>query len=286
MGSPAGVNLVAFSGGVDSSLVAYLVHRAFPGSSVACLGRSASLPDDQLRSAQEIARSIGIPLEQVFPGEGRHRDYVANTGMSCYHCKSHLYEALQLVASKAATLQDVTLFNGTNADDMLDATRVGLVAAKEYAVRSPLAGPDFVFYAIIVIIVIIVITLAGFTKEEVRAAARNAGLANWDHAASPCLRSRLQFGVEATEEHLARVEAGEQRVREILGTPVQENLRVRYLAGGKARIELEVATLQRVEAQSGTLSRELQDALLELGFKGVSTKAFRSGSLSGHVPAA
>jgi len=265
MGSPAGVNLVAFSGGVDSSLVAYLVHRAFPGSSVACLGRSASLPDDQLRSAQEIARSIGIPLEQVFPGEGRHRDYVANTGMSCYHCKSHLYEALQLVASKAATLQDVTLFNGTNADDMLDATRVGLVAAKEYAVRSPLAG---------------------FTKEEVRAAARNAGLANWDHAASPCLRSRLQFGVEATEEHLARVEAGEQRVREILGTPVQENLRVRYLAGGKARIELEVATLQRVEAQSGTLSRELQDALLELGFKGVSTKAFRSGSLSGHVPAA
>lgn len=81
-------NVVAFSGGVDSSLVAYLVHRAYPGNSMACLGVSASLPSDQLLLARRVAGFIGIPLQEVTPGEAMHPEYVANQGRSCYQCKA------------------------------------------------------------------------------------------------------------------------------------------------------------------------------------------------------
>lgn len=109
-----------------------------------------------------------------------------------------------------------------------------------------------------------------------------AGLLNWDYAASPCLRSRLEFGVEATAEHLARVEEGERRARTILGLAPQANLRVRYLAGKKARIELDEADLP-LEGEDGAVGKALREALLELGFAGVSMRSFRSGSVSGWV---
>jgi len=89
-------NVVAFSGGVDSSLVAYLVHQAFPGNSMACLGVSASLPVDQLMLARRVAGVIGIPLQEVSPGEGEHEEYVANQGRSCYQCKVTAHSGLHV----------------------------------------------------------------------------------------------------------------------------------------------------------------------------------------------
>ena len=89
-GRADGANLVAFSGGVDSSVVAALVRRAFPERSLACVGVSASLPASQLALAREVARSVGIPLREVATGEGAHPEYLANNGMACYHCKSAL----------------------------------------------------------------------------------------------------------------------------------------------------------------------------------------------------
>ena len=88
MGVHGGKNIIAFSGGVDSSLVAYLVHRAFPTNSVACLGVSAALPQEQLELARQVASVIGIPLEEVRPGEESNPEYIANKGQSCYHCKA------------------------------------------------------------------------------------------------------------------------------------------------------------------------------------------------------
>ena len=137
MGRTNGMNIVAYSGGVDSSLVALLVHRAFPSNSMACLGVSASLPSEQLKLARGVAAHIGIALREVTPGEGVNPEYVANQGQSCYHCKAHLYTALEVLAAAVGGEANMkgargklSLFNGTNSDDTKDATRVGLAAAK------------------------------------------------------------------------------------------------------------------------------------------------------------
>ena len=101
-GSKKGLNVVAFSGGVDSSLVAQLVHRAFPSNSRACIGVSSSLPKAQLELARDVAHHIGIPLREVRTAEGDDPDYIANRGASCFHCKSHLYTALRTIADAEA----------------------------------------------------------------------------------------------------------------------------------------------------------------------------------------
>ena len=114
----------------------------------------------------------------------------------------------------------VILYNGTNADDTLDPTRLGLIAASNYRVRSPLDNT---------------------TKREVRIAARYLGLPNWDSAASPCLRSRLAVGVEATSSHLRAVDMAEAFVRDVLDLDHTSNVRVRMMTGGRAVVELDRA---------------------------------------------
>jgi uncharacterized protein len=173
-------NIVAFSGGVDSSVVAALVQKVFPRSgTIACIGRSAALPSAQLQLAREVAAHIGIQLKEVATAEGANPDYVANEGMACFHCKTELYSTLEAVASFAAddstdevsiisgsSINDgygenggkgrsVVLFNGTNKEDRADPTRVGLIAANNFAVESPIDT---------------------LMKEEVRAVARHLGL--------------------------------------------------------------------------------------------------------------
>jgi uncharacterized protein len=145
-GSSASVdNIVAFSGGVDSSLAAALVHQAFPRSSAACLGVSAALPRSQLEQARGVASHIGIPLWETPTREAALEGYVANQGRSCYYCKSTLYATINQVAAFAheemmrrwaagsgsarggsppESLRPV-IYNGTNADDQKDPTRVG-----------------------------------------------------------------------------------------------------------------------------------------------------------------
>ncbi|MCB2203278.1 hypothetical protein KQI65_00910 [bacterium] len=251
-GSPSGPNLVAFSGGVDSSLVAHAVHAVYPGSSTAVMALSPSVSDDMRRQAEQIAAHIGIPLRFVETEEFRDATYVANEGMSCYICKTHIYEALRAVSREAAD-DGAVLFSGNNADDSADPTRVGLRAAREHAVCSPLDG---------------------FSKDTVRALSRHAGLPNWEHAASPCLRSRLASGIEATPAHLARIEQAEARIRDQYALPPSANFRVRMLAEDHAMIELDEELLPRVDLdRCATLLRDLD-------FREVQSRPFRSGSVS------
>ncbi|EJK45252.1 hypothetical protein THAOC_36137, partial [Thalassiosira oceanica] len=202
-------NIVAYSGGVDSSLVAALVQRTFSdseglesssvvrdddngsstsGSVLAILGISPAVPKSQILMARKVADKIGIPLREVQTREGSDERYLLNDGQACYVCKTHLYSTLQLVAESALEIgvagaeedlqRKVVMFNGTNLEDTKDPTRLGLLAASEFEVHSPL---DCV------------------TKDQVRQAARHLGLPNWNSAASPCLRSRLAMNVLATE---------------------------------------------------------------------------------------
>lgn len=138
-------NLVAFSGGVDSSLAAALVFRAFPKSSAACLGVSAALPRAQLEQARDVARRVGMPLWETPTAEAALEGYVANQGRSCYYCKTTLYATINQVAAFAhdemkrqwcaqglaggSEPLSPVIYNGTNADDQKDPTRVGECAA-------------------------------------------------------------------------------------------------------------------------------------------------------------
>ena len=307
-------HIVAFSGGIDSSLVLALLanaaatspsHTTATTSTIltesvhAVMGRSPAVPQDQVALARRVANHIGIPLEEVQTTEGNDQVYIENNGQACLACKTHLYEALQAVAEHAASEDALlrgdtsatniqqqkhhhVLYNGTNADDRKDATRVGLIAAQNYRVQSPLQHT---------------------TKDDVRRAARHLGLPNWNVAASPCLRSRLALGVAATQEHLERIEAAERFVRHELRVLSQKqqqqqqhngtcaavysettNLRVRLLAGNRACLEIDADLLPQVESQlqqQAATTTSWDDYFVQtLGFEAVHARAFRSGSVS------
>ena len=260
LGTKDGENLIAFSGGVDSSLAAALVKVSFPHNSKCVIGKSRSLPLMQLDLARTVAKYIDIPLIEVATGEGSSEEYLKNEGMSCYSCKSHLYSALtdvhrQMIDMAAARGGNVVMFNGTNKDDLADQTRVGLIAAKEYSVAAPLDE---------------------LTKNEVRAISRELGLPNHAHAASPCLRSRLAHGVRATEDNLERIELAEMIVREHVMLLVEHNLRVRHMPNGSARIELDHGGL---DGRAEVLPL-VAEKVAALGFSGVTFQPFRSGSVA------
>lgn len=290
----SGSNIIAFSGGVDSSLAAALVNHVFTNNSMdqnrfsgnvkAVIGVSSSLPQRQLDLARHIAEHIDIELMEVKTTEGTDETYIANEGKACFICKNHLYSALEAVTSKANEIslqsndrnQKVALFNGTNADDTKDPTRLGLLSAKSFSVRSPLIN---------------------ITKTEVRRAARHLNLPNWNYAASPCLRSRLALGVEATASHLKAVNLAEERVRKVLSLDETVNLRVRMLAGKKAMVELDHHLIQQGEEEPKRISdndhseiisfeRILRDDGFEefckkLGFDGgIGVRPFKTGSVS------
>jgi len=284
-------HVIAFSGGIDSSVAAALVHRVASSSSslpssiygsetvTAVIGLSPAVPIDQRKLAEQVASEIGVALEQISTTEGTDEVYVANDGRACLACKTHLYDNLKSIAdnycgsneqsitkTSTTTTIDNILYNGTNADDLKDPTRLGLIAANDFAVRSPLSG---------------------LPKDRVRAVGKHLGLPNWDHAASPCLRSRLAVGVIATPFNLRGVDKAEAFVKEAVGKrraggqwDVRKNLRVRILSKNRAMIEVDDETiLEFVEDYITTQSWKtyFED---DLGFASVGVRRFKTGSVA------
>lgn len=249
---------VAFSAGVDSTVVAQAAQLACGDRAVAATAVSDSLAAGELQAARDLAQRIGIRHEVLQTAEFSNPDYLRNAGDRCYHCKTELYTQLDGMADRLGV--DIVV-NGANLDDQGD-YRPGMQAAKEHKVRSPLIE-------------------VGLTKAEVRELARHWDLPVWDKPASPCLSSRIAYGLEVTPERVRRVDAAEQFLRQRLGI---RELRVRHEAHDLARIEVAVDELPRLVA--GNLRGEITDRLRELGFRFVTLDldGFRSGSLNAALP--
>jgi len=248
---------VAFSGGIDSTVVAKAAHIALGDHAIAVTADSASVPRSEIADAKDIAERIGIQHRIVATKEFANPDYLKNDGTRCYHCKSELYDQIeQLLPSMGSEI----ICSGANLDDRGD-YRPGLIAAAEHQVRHPLQE-------------------AGFTKADVRALAQHWDLPTWDKPASPCLSSRIAPGVEATAERTARVEAAEAYLKK-LG---YREFRVRLHEGELARIEVPPGGLAKlVNPQVGN---DLVKYLKTLGFRYVTLdlEGFRSGNLNELIP--
>ncbi|MBN3876315.1 MULTISPECIES: ATP-dependent sacrificial sulfur transferase LarE [unclassified Nostoc] len=202
--------LIAYSGGVDSTLVAKIVYDVLGDRALAVTALSPSLLPEELEDAKIQAATIGIPHKIVQTHEMENPNYTSNPVNRCYFCKSELHDTLKPLALE---LGYPYVVDGVNADDLHD-YRPGIQAAKERGARSPLAE-------------------VGVTKVEVRQLSQQLGLPWWDKPAQPCLSSRFPYGEEITVAKLQRVGRGEIYLRK-LGW---QNLRVRS-EGDTARIEL------------------------------------------------
>jgi len=247
---------VAFSAGIDSTVVAKAAQLALGDAAIAVTGTSASLASGELADARRIAALIGIRHEVISTDEFARPDYLRNAPDRCYHCKTELYTQMEGVAARLGV---TAIVNGANVDDLGD-YRPGMQAAGEHQVLSPLAE-------------------CGFTKADVRALAREWELPTWDKPASPCLSSRIAYGEEVTPERLAMIDAAEQYLR-ALELPT---VRVRYHRGDVARLEVPTEAIGRLA--SDEVRGPLVVRLKELGFKYVTLdlEGFRSGSLNALV---
>ena len=250
--------VVAFSGGVDSAVVAQAALIACGPIAAALTAVSQSLASGEREEAEALARSIGIAHRVIETHEFSNPAYLQNASDRCYHCKTELYTQLE---KRAPDLTGETIVNGANLDDVGD-YRPGMKAAGEHHVRSPLIE-------------------AGLTKEDVRILARHWELAVWDKPATPCLSSRIAYGLEVTPERVNRVDQAERFLRESLGL---RELRVRHEANDLARIELAVGELSRLVA--GDAREQICRELHRLGFKYVTIDldGFRSGSMNAGLP--
>ncbi|MFB6194542.1 MAG: ATP-dependent sacrificial sulfur transferase LarE [Haloplanus sp.] len=245
--------VVAFSGGVDSSVVAALAHDALGDDAVACTARSETLPASELDDAARVAEEIGIRHETVTFSELDNPDFVANDDDRCYHCRTM---RLGRMYDVARDLGFETVCDGTNASDPGEGHRPGLRAVEELEVFSPLLAHDL-------------------TKDEVREAAERYDLSVADKPSMACLSSRIPTGLEVTEERLTRVEKAERLLR----TWGFSQFRVRD-HDGLARIE--VAPDELDAALDREFVRAAREHLTDVGFDHVTLDlhGYRTGSVS------
>jgi pyridinium-3,5-biscarboxylic acid mononucleotide sulfurtransferase len=223
---------------------------------IAVTGVSPSLAEGELENAVQVARQIGIRHEVIQTHEFDRPQYLRNHSDRCYHCKTELYTNLDALAER---FHVEVVVNGANLDDAGD-YRPGMRAATEHRVRSPLLE-------------------CGLNKQDVRDLAASWELAVWDKPASPCLSSRVAYGLAVTPERLAMIDKAEQFLR-AAGFRV---VRVRYHEGDVARIEVPASELaQLIESP---LREQLAHFMSEVGFKFVTLDlaGFRSGSMNSLV---
>ncbi|MHA7838583.1 MAG: ATP-dependent sacrificial sulfur transferase LarE [bacterium] len=248
----AGRVLIAFSGGVDSSYLAWAAQRALGKDSLCVTAVSASYPESHREMAEEIVRRFDLPHRFVETHEMERLEYRANAADRCYHCKSELFDVMDRLGSE---LGFDRIAYGVNTDDTSD-FRPGHRAAHEHAVLAPFLEADL-------------------SKAEIRELSRAAGLPTADLPASACLSSRLPYGTEVTEERLDQVEQGEARLR-ALGF---RQVRLRH-HGELARVEIEPRELPR--ALDPEMAARIVETIKPLGFRYVSLdlEGYRTGSLN------
>ena len=244
--------IVAYSGGVDSSYVAYIANAELGLNALCITGQSASLPVYQRAELDRIVERFGFQHEIIQTDELENPDYRANNPNRCFFCKDELYSKLELVARSRNI---GCIVDGSTVDDLND-YRPGRQAAKQHAVRSPLIE-------------------VGLSKEEVRELSRRVTLPTWNKPASPCLSSRIAYGTPVTIERLSKIDQGEEILREF----GFREFRVRH---HDTLVRLEIAP----EEMDGVLQREVVQELAarfrKLGFKYVTLdlQGFRSGSMN------
>ena len=242
---------IGYSGGVDSVFLAAVAVEVLGADHVlAVTGRSASYPGVQHRMALECVARFGIPHLEIETDELSDPNYAANPSNRCYFCKTELWSKLGGVARDRGLKAVV---DGSNADDASD-HRPGARAAREHGVRSPLQE-------------------AGLTKAEIRSLSRAMGLPTWDKPASPCLASRLPYGLEVTPDRLRQVEDAERLLRD----RGLVEFRVRH-HGDVARVEVAPAEL----SAAVVAVREVSGGIIALGFEAVllDVEGYRRGSLN------
>ncbi len=247
-----GAVVVAFSGGVDSTYVAYIATSELRERALCVTGESPSLPKYQRKETARLVEQFGFQAEVINTHELEEAGYVANGPTRCFFCKDELYKRLEPLAREHNI--DV-IVDGSTTDDLGD-YRPGRMAAGKHGVRSPLIE-------------------VGMSKAEVRELSRLAGLPTWDKPASPCLSSRIAYGTQVTIERLSTVDQGEDILRQ-MGF---REFRVRH-HDQLVRLEISSAELER--ALQRDVVDELANRFRQLGFKYVTLDlhGYRTGAMN------
>ena len=245
--------LVAFSGGVDSTLVLALAHEVLGEKALGVTAQSLSVPERELQATRQLAREIGARHLVIKTDEMSNAEYRANPANRCYHCKTELYTSLKKVAAQQKLSH---VLNGINTDDLGD-YRPGIDSAREHGIRSPL-------------------TEAEFNKQDVRDLSQKMGLSIWNKPAMACLSSRIPYGQPVTEQKLSQVEQAE----DLLLSFGFRQVRVRHL-GTEARIELDRNEIPRY-LRDKSIQKTVQEKLTGLGFSSVvlDPEGYRMGSMN------
>jgi pyridinium-3,5-biscarboxylic acid mononucleotide sulfurtransferase len=242
--------IVAFSGGVDSSYLAYKAHQVLGWRALAVMAESPSVPTQQRRMAAQIVKQTGIACKIVHSQELEKPEYSANDSNRCYFCKHELYTQIHAIAAEFGA---ATILDGLNSDDLSD-FRPGRKAGEEHHIRSPLLE-------------------TGLNKEEIRELSRRAALATADQPASACLSSRFPYGIRITEEKLKIVDQGEEALREM-------GFRIFRVRHHDFLVRLEFGWDDLKKALDPEMASSLAVIFKKLGYKYVTLdlEGYRSGS--------